>query len=302
MLKNPLFRLFLAIAVISLSHFPAAHGADQKNLVYGRRGTEELRLDTYGAEAGGTKPGLVLVHGGAWVEGSKDDWKDVVGLFTVQGYVCFSIDYRLAQGRKNLWPAQLDDVQLAVRWIRAHAKQFGLDPNRLGAMGGSAGGHLASLLGTMDTRDNSEPSLAKYSSRVQCVINMAGPSDFSAMFPPMNKDVKVLAVPVAAFLGAPAEKARQTYLEASPIYHVDKKTVPHLILQGEVDPIVPPSQSERMYKKLKATGIPVKLFVYPGQGHGFDSYSMVKAIAACTAFLKIELKDKAPAPAVQTTK
>lgn len=285
-----LFALGLVYLLVIFSG--SARADNRMDLVYGQRGAGKLLLDVYGAQPKASLPGLVLIHGGAWVEGSKDDWKDVVRLFTVQGYVCFSVDYRLVQGRKNLWPAQLDDVQLAVRWIRAHSKEFGVDPSRLGAMGGSAGGHLASLLGTMDTRENSEPALAKYSSRVQCVINMAGPSDFSAMFPPMNNDVKVLSVPVAAFLGAPAKKARQTYLDASPIYHVDKKTAPHLILQGAVDPVVPPSQSERMEKKLKAAGVPVKLFVYPGQGHGFDMPTMVKAIAACTAFLKMELKDK----------
>ena len=94
------------------------------------------------------------------------------------GFVAFSVDYRLFNGTVNLWPAQLDDVQRAVRWIRANAAKYRVDPNRIGAFGHSAGAQLAALLGMEDTRDNSDPSLAKYSSKVQAVVDVSGPDRF----------------------------------------------------------------------------------------------------------------------------
>jgi dipeptidyl aminopeptidase/acylaminoacyl peptidase len=95
------------------------------------------------------------------------------------GFVAFAVDYRLFHGKDNLWPARLDDVQRAARWVRANASKYAVSPEKMGAFGHSAGGHLAALLGKEDTRDNSDAALAKYSSRVQAVVDVSGPTDFT---------------------------------------------------------------------------------------------------------------------------
>ena len=100
------------------------------------------------------------------------------------GLAAFAVDYRLLQGTHNRWPAQLDDVQRAVRWVRANAAKYGVSPNRIGAFGHSAGATLASLLGMEETRDNSDASVAKYSSKVQAVVDVSGPSDFTTFLGP----------------------------------------------------------------------------------------------------------------------
>lgn len=283
-------RKFIALGLlVGLSLSRPAQAADHKDVLYARRGEHQLLLDIYGAKPGAELPGLVMIHGGAWVEGSKADWKDAAPLFAKK-MVCFAVNYRLVKGKENLYPAQLDDVQLAVRWIRSHAKEYGLDPNRLGAIGGSAGGHLASMLGTTDTRDNSEPGLTAFSSRVNCVVNMAGPSDFTPILPPMQADMKELAIPVKVALGGGPEEVRWKYLAASPIVYVDKKTAPHLLLHGEADTLVPPSQARKMQARLEREGIRSTLVVYEKQGHGFDTVTLLRAVNECMKFLKAELK------------
>ena len=133
----------------------------------------KLKLDVYEPDGfSGKRPGVVVVHGGGWFSGDKGDpfYVAQCKCLADKGFVAYSINYRLAPVYH--YPAQVDDVQRAVRWIRANADTYHLDPERLGGMGDSAGGHLVSLLGTRDTRDNSDSSLAAFSSRVACVVDL----------------------------------------------------------------------------------------------------------------------------------
>jgi acetyl esterase/lipase len=161
------------------------------------------------------------------------------------------VDYRLFADGKNSWPAQLDNVQCAVRWTRANPSKYDVDPNHIGAFGHSAGAQLAALLGMEDTRDNSDPKLAKYSSRVQAVVDVSGPTDFPAMH-----DAERLAS-LTQFLNADYAKNPQAWRNASPVYHLAKTDAPFLILHGTQDQSVSMDQPQELYEKLKAAGVQV---------------------------------------------
>jgi acetyl esterase/lipase len=188
------------------------------------------------------------------------------------GYVAVSVDYRLvdaATGR-NQWPAQLDDVQFAVRWLRAHADRFGVDAERIGAYGWSAGGQLAALLGTRDSRCEADPSLAGYSSRVSCVVDLAGDVDLAAYTLPPARDE------VEALLGGTPASVPDGYRDVSPLSWVDANSAPFLIVHGLDDVVVPIEQSRRLIAELRAAAIVVTSVELPRVGHGdlIDNWSL----------------------------
>ncbi len=246
----------------------------ERDVIYGNAGGEKLLLDVFyppveKATPASTRAAVLLVHGGGWSAGDKKDSDDLGRGLARTDYVAFSANYRLLNGAKNRFPSQLDDVQRAVRWIRSRAAIYKIDPQRLGAMGGSAGGHLVSLLGTTDTRDNSDKDLAKFSSRVACVVAINGPADLTAPLPAIAaEDGLHVEELVRNFIGAPRTDGA-AYRAASPLFHIDRKTVPFLIFHGDKDTLVPVDQSQRFYKALLKNGTPAELVVFPGEGHGF---------------------------------
>jgi acetyl esterase/lipase len=147
------------------------------------------------------------------------------------------------------WPAQLDDVQRAVRWIRANATRFGIDPVRIGAYGEATGGHLAAMLGLRDTRDEADPALAGHSSRVACVVDLGGPVDFGLLHTEERHEAFV-----EAFLGGPPEAAAGAYRDASPLSWIDDTAAPFLIVQGGRDAYVEPPQGRRLASALDEAG------------------------------------------------
>jgi acetyl esterase/lipase len=276
-MKNGSIRFAIILAAIScafclLLPVHAQNNLDvkvSKDVLYERIGDVSEAMDIYQpAQTEGVLPAVILVHGGGWSAGDKSDFTTLAEGLARAGYVAFNVNYRLATAEGNKYPAQLDDVQTAVRWVRAHAKQYDINPNKLGALGASAGGHLVALLGTMDTRDNSDKALAKYSSRVDCVVDFFGPTDFA---PKGLKTYSPLVMGILLnFFGKTPKEAPALYREASPVYHINSKTVPFLIFQGTSDPLVPYSQSVELYKDLKAKHIEAKLVLFKGEGHGFS--------------------------------
>ena len=170
-------------AVPSASATPAQSSAGpvHENVSYGTAGNETLLLDIF-EPAGNSdhpRPAVILIHGGGWTSFDKSTMRTLAQFLARSGFVAVPVDYRLFHDGVNRWPAQLDDAQRSVRWLRANAAKYNVAPNQIGAYGHSAGAHLAALLGMIDTRDNSDPALAKYSSKVQAVVDSSGPTEFT---------------------------------------------------------------------------------------------------------------------------
>ena len=235
----------------------------ERNISYGDVGGEKLLLDAFYLQpkAPTLRPAVIWVHGGGWSAGNKDAFSVSARALALQGYICFSINYRLAKNGRNCWPAQLDDVHRAVRWVRAHAGNYDIDPNRIGAIGHSAGGHLVTCLGTRETRDNSDAALTKYSSRVNCVVDMSGPVDLVNWENPVGGDI------VRNLLGGTLAERPEAARDASPRNFVDAQSAPFLIIHGQLDGIVPPHQAERLDAALRTAGIESRLLMFKDEGH-----------------------------------
>ena len=241
--------------------------ASETEVVYGVADGQPLLLDIHrlaGNKA--VRPTMIVIHGGFLFKGTRADISHIAEPLARAGYITFNIDYRLfsQETGTNPWPAQLDDAQRAVRWVRAHAVEYGVDPERIGAIGFSAGGQLASFLGTRDTRDNSDPALAGHSSRVQCVVNLAGYVDLT--IPYFAEEINELTV---AILGGSPEQppTEAAYRDFSAIEFVDEKTAPFLVLHGAEDVRVPVEHSRRLVNRLRESGIEAVNTEFPGRDH-----------------------------------
>jgi acetyl esterase/lipase len=246
----------------------------QQDIPYGDAGGQKLLLDLYLPAENGShpRPAIVLIHGGGWVDFDKSTMSRMANFLAQAGFVAASVDYRLLRGNENRWPAQLDDVQRAVRWLRANAGKYNIDPNHIGAFGHSAGAQLAALLGMEDTRDNSDPALAKYSSRVQAVVDVSGPTDFLKDHDPDGDAF------LAVFFGGSYDKVPDVWRDASPVSHVAKSDAPFLIVHGTQDQSVPIAQAQELCDKLKQAGVKVS-FLKLDDGHMFDKPENRKQLA-----------------------
>lgn len=229
--------------------------------------TEEgikLTMDLYRPKQdSGLLPVVLYVHGGGWTSGDKSDG---VGLLfkeelTRRGYLFASINYRL--GPKYIFPAQIEDVKCAVRYLRAHAAKYRLNPERIGAIGGSAGGHLVALLGTSDAETGWDVGeFADQSSRVQAVVDLFGPADLHAMFAEADR-MYMMRIFDASSSDDP------TLAEYSPVTYASPDDPPFLIMHGDQDEVVPLEQSQILYERLKAAGVPAELVVVENAAHSF---------------------------------
>jgi acetyl esterase/lipase len=242
-----------------------------RDRVYRRDGGRRVRLDVYSpaspAPAGG-RPAVLALHGGGWRGGNKAEYGRTAAALAEKGYVVVAADYALSKPGTPSWPANLDDVRDAVRWVRRHASDLGVDPDRIAVMGASAGGHLAALLGTLP--DAAGDAAAGVSSRVGAVIDFYGPADLAALLDESPRAKTSLTL----FLGGgPRDRDRDMagrYEAASPLSHVSADDPPMLLIHGEDDRIVPPDQSRRLAAALAAAGVPGRLVEVAGARHGFD--------------------------------
>jgi acetyl esterase/lipase len=241
-----------------------------RDLAYVENGHERQKLDLYlPADTNTTLPLIIWIHGGAWKGGSKD--RCPAARFVAQGYAVASVNYRLSQ--HAIFPAQIQDCKAAVRWLRAHAKEHRLDPDRFAAWGSSAGGHLVALLGvTGDTKAFDIGPNLDYSSRVQAVVDFFGPTDLTRMAAQsgpestMNHDAS--NSPESELIGGPVPDNPEKALKASPITYVSKNDPPFLLVHGDKDPLVPWQQSQILNDALKKAGVESELDLVKGAGHG----------------------------------
>ena len=217
-------------------------------------------------------PVVAFIHGGAWLGGDKrGGWGNVTSYVVSGQYAGVSIGYRLSQDAK--WPAQIHDCKAAIRWLRGNAKKYNLDPERIGVWGASAGGHLVAMLGTSGDVKDLEGTLGKHadlSSRVQCVVDYFGPSDFLTIGKYPSKLAHDAAdSPEAKLIGGAIAERQDAARNASPVTFATKDDPPFLILHGDKDDVVPYNQSERMDEALKKAGASSVLVKVEGAGHGF---------------------------------
>jgi acetyl esterase/lipase len=239
---------------------PPAGVKVEKDVAYGDHERQKLNVSV--PKSAEPLPLVIWVHGGGWQNGSKDGGNPAAGLLA-RGYAVASINYRLSQ--HAVFPAQIHDVKAAVRFLRANAKKYNLDPDRFGAAGASAGGHLVALLATSAGAKDLEGdgNHADTSSAVQAVCDIFGPTDLVELSPPAAKENAVTKL-----LGGNTGAKKDLAVKANPITYVDKTDPPFLILHGDQDKLVPLSQSELLRSALKQEGVDCELVVCKGGGHG----------------------------------
>ena len=215
-------------------------------------------------------PVIVAIHGGGWIGGDKRAVVGRLANFVATGqYAGASVGYRLSN--QAAWPAQIHDCKAAIRWIRGNADKYGLDPERIGVIGWSAGGHLAAILGTTGDLSDLEGELGAYRDQkttVQCVVDFFGPSDLRVVWEDPGKSAGRPSVLVERLLGGPVKERLEVARSASPVAFVSANDPPFLIVHGTVDPTVPYRQSVRLRDRLREAGVPVALITVEGGGHG----------------------------------
>jgi acetyl esterase/lipase len=267
----------------------------QRDLVYATVDGRKLHLDLYlPAKAEKPLPLVLWVHGGAWLGGSKNSVppNDLLE----HGFAIAAVQYRLSG--QATFPAAIQDCKAAVRWLRGSARKYNLDPERFGAWGASAGGHLAALLGTsggvkeFDVGDHLDQP-----SRVQAVCDWFGPTDFLQMTAhakaagvPSKIDHDSPRSPESRFIGGPILENKEKVARANPITFVGRDDPPFLIVHGDKDGTVPLGQSQILEEALKKAGVEVTLVVHKGAGHGGPAFTSPASRKATRAFFAKHLQ------------
>ena len=223
-----------------------------RDLVYAQYGDRKVSLDLYTPKQRSEKPlpVIVVIHGGGWRNGDKTKFARFAAHFAENGYAAACIGYRLLP--EVTFPCPVQDCKAAVRWVRANAKKYGMNPERIGAFGGSAGAHLTAMLATSHKAGalEGEGGNAKVSSRIHAAVGLATPADMSRY---------------AARTGASEDLAKLI----SPIAHVDGDSAPILLMHSDSDGTVPHEMSVKLQAKYKAAGVAVELITVPKAGHAF---------------------------------
>lgn len=271
-MKNPIFISMVVMLVLCTDAFTQDKNGNvtvEKDIVYGKGSGRDLLLDIAYPKERPDKPMPVVVwiHGGAWRGGSKDNNHAMI--FVKHGFFTASISYRLSG--EAVWPAQINDCKAAIRYLRAHAEQYHLDPDCIGVWGASAGGHLVAMLGTSgDVKElEGEGGWQEQSSRVQAVVDYYGPSNFLKMKgQPSNLNHLAEDSPESLLLGASVTTVPDKVKSADPITYISKDDPPFLIAHGDQDNTVPFNQSEILLEALQKAGVESELIVVKGGGHG----------------------------------
>jgi acetyl esterase/lipase len=272
----------------------------ERDIPYVPDGDPSQRLDLYLPEKGGDKPLplLVWIHGGGWLGGSKGE--NPGAALTARGeYASASVEYRFSD--KAVFPAQIQDCQAAVRFLRANASKYNVDPDHIGVWGASAGGHLVALLGTAggagafpkigENRDTSD--------RVQAVIDLFGPADFTTVKAQAAGDKRAKSIfnfddttnPYARLIGARIGGERPEAEKAvSPVTYVSKDDPPFLIVHGDADTLVPYAQGVELQAALRKSGVDAVLQPVPAAGHGGPAFTSPAANRLYQRFFDKHLK------------
>jgi acetyl esterase/lipase len=287
----------ITLAEVPKDYTPPAGIKMERDVPYITDGDEAQKLDLYLPEKASEKPLplIVHIHGGGWRGGSKFPC-GVSGMVT-KGYAVASVEYRFSQ--KAIFPAQIQDCQAAIRWLRANSQKYNFDIDKVGVVGGSAGGHLSALVGTSGGKKVFAPigGHEDQSDKVQCVCDIFGPANFSTVVQQAAEDKNVKNVfefntpkdPYSSLIGAKLDdKAKADAV--SPIHYASADSPPFLILHGTHDALVPYAQSVEFEAALKAKGVPVWLQKLPGSGHGGAAFGKPSVIQLMANFFDKHLK------------
>jgi len=282
----------LALGVWALSALgkDEANVATKEDLVYTRAGDVELKLDlAHPAEGAGPFPAVLVIHGGGWRGGNKSQMRGALTEFARRGYVAVSPEYRFSP--RDPFPAQVHDVKAAVRWLKGHAKDYKVDPDHVGAVGFSAGGHLSLMLGLTGPGDGLEggPSGDAPDTRIQAVVNYFGPTDLAADdFPEPTRPI------LKDLLGGTAREKPEVAAKASPLTYVTRDDPPILTFQGTKDGLVPHSQAVKLADAMTAAGVPGRVELLIGAGHGWGGDDLKTTLAETFQFFDRYLKPSRP--------
>ncbi|MDO8544761.1 MAG: alpha/beta hydrolase [Opitutaceae bacterium] len=257
----------LPLVLLALALARPVAAALQTDIEFANVAGESLKLDAYVPEGAGPFPAVILVHGGGWTAGDKSGGPKKALIAPMQepleraGFAWFSINYRLAP--KHRYPACIEDVETAIRWVKAHAAGYRVDPRRIALSGESAGGHLVALAAVR----------ADESTRLAAIVPFYGVFDLPARVQP---GATLLANYIALFGRESADAATLALLrEASPLSHVKRGLPPFLLVHGDADTRVPIAQSIAMQARLRAAGVPCELFTIKGAGHGMAGWTAI---------------------------
>ena len=239
------------------------YGTVLRDVTYCTMNDQPQKLDIYFPSAGGPWPVLMYIHGGSWYQGDKSEGEGWRGM-NENGFLVVSVNYRLGNNQTK-FPAMIEDVKCAVRYLCAHSAEYNIDSEHIAALGVSAGGHLAALLGAADeTAGWDVGEYLKQSSKVQAVVDISGIADFTSNIP------SSLNTSIFYTFGNLANKNTPENIAASPITYVTPDDPPFLIIHGDRDDIVPVIQATTLHDKLTEAGIPSKLVIVKGGDHGLQ--------------------------------
>ena len=272
-------RFVLLLWLLSVcSLYAAEHAFDMReNIVYTRPGNTKVMLDAFVPKQDGPYPAIIVIHGGAWRAGNRKNLRRYATSLTKMGFVCFAIDYRLAP--KHKFPAQIDDCRAAVLWVRANAKEYKVNPKKIGAIGYSAGGHLVSLLATTGEAPSDQNGNAD--TRIQAAAAGGAPTDFRS-FPKDNGKW------AGYWMGGDLSAVPEKFHAASSAVFADKNDAPTFFYNGTFDKTVPLAWTMPCYSALKKAGVRTEMYTIEGAGHG-QAIGDANALKKAYAFLKSEL-------------
>ncbi len=259
----------------------------EEGIEYSNPENTHLQLNLARPKSGdGPFPTVLCIHGGGFRAGKRDSYDALCVSLAERGYVAATITYRLAPQHK--FPAAVHDTKAAVRWLRANAKTYKINPDKIGVTGGSAGGHLAQFLGVTSNVPQFEGTggNADQPSHVNCVVNVYGPSDFTKSY---GKSVDAHEV-LPLWFGGNLETALALHIQGSPLYWVTPNAAPTLCIHGTEDKYVAHEQAVWLVDKLKAATVEAELLTLPGAGHGFKGADAEKANEALFAYFDKHLK------------
>ena len=289
----------MRLAILALVLCPSAVAAQEKgkppedvvfdkDVVYGKGAGEDLKLSiARPRDAAGPLPCIVFIHGGGWAAGSKDGHAPQTVEVARKGYVGATVGYRFAP--KHIFPAQVEDVKCSIRFLRANAEKYGIDKDRIGAVGFSAGAHLSMMLGAMDKADGleGEGGNPEQPSKVNAVVSWFGPTDLGTKdWPDASRKL------VEQFVGGTQAEKADACRRASPVTYVNAGDAPMLLIQGTKDRLVPYSQAYLMIDALNKAGVPGRLDMIVGADHGWGNPELQRTADETYAFFDQYLKPK----------